>query len=165
MKRIKVINEPSELVPVLRCVDTDLKRKVFLEVSKEWMTLDEVEAKFGPDGREALILFEKMKLVESMWQTSEDRGQVKAFHTYYMSFHINTSCNVNEISDILYVAMMPDDKFKKIEEAILSLVDENGTYVGEVCEKTELTQIMLKSLIKRSTKLDYRGHRVELVKD
>ncbi len=165
MKRIKVINEPSELVPVLRCVDTDLKRKVFLEVTKEWMTLDQVEEQFGSDGREALILFEKMKLVESMWQTSDDKGQVKAFHTYYMSFHINTSCNVNEIADILYVAMMPEEKFKKIEEAILSLVDENGTYVGEVCEKTELTQIMLKSLIKRSTKLDYRGHRVELVKD
>ena len=28
MKRIKVINEPSELVPVLRCVDTDLKREL-----------------------------------------------------------------------------------------------------------------------------------------
>jgi predicted DNA-binding ArsR family transcriptional regulator len=165
MKRIKVINEPSELVPVLRCVDSDLKRKVFLEVSKEWRTLDQVEDEFGPEGREALILFEKMKLVESMWQSGKDNKQVKAYHTYYMSFHINTSCNINEISDILYVAMMPEEKFVKIEAAILELVDERGTYVGEVCEKTSLTQIMLKSFIKRSTRLDYRGHRVELVKD
>jgi predicted DNA-binding ArsR family transcriptional regulator len=165
MKRIKVINEPSELVPVLRCVDSDLKRKVFLEVSKDWKTLDQVEDEFGAEGREALILFEKMKLVESMWQSGEDNKQVKAYHTYYMSFHINTSCNINEISDILYVAMMAEDKFVKIEAAILDLVDERGTYVGEVCEKTNLTQIMLKSFIKRSTKLDYRGHRVELVKD
>ena len=165
MKRIKVINEPSELVPVLRCVDTDLKRKVFLEVSKDWRTLDQIEEEFGPEGKDALILFEKMKLVESMWQEGKDKEQIKAFHTYYMSFHINTSCNVNEISDILYVAMMPETKFSKIEATILELVSEEGTYVGEVCEKTALTQIMLKSLIKRSTKLDYRGHRVELVKD
>ena len=165
MKRIKVINEPSELVPVLRCVDTDLKRKVFLEVSKDWRTLDQIEDEFGPEGKDALVLFEKMKLVESMWQTSGDKEQVKAYHTYYMSFHINTSCNVTEISDILYVAMMPEQKFKKVEETILTLVDDKGTYVGEVCEKTSLTQIMLKSLIKRSTKLDYRGHRVELVRE
>ena len=75
MKRIKVINEPSELVPVLRCVDSDLKRKVFLEVSKDWKTLDQVEDEFGVEGREALILFEKMKLVESMWQSGKDNKQ------------------------------------------------------------------------------------------
>ena len=165
MKRIKVINEPSELVPVLRCVDTDIKRKVFLEVSKDWRTPDQIEAEFGAEGKEALVLFEKMKLVESMWQTGGDNKQIKAFRTYYMSFHINTSCNINEISDILYVAMMEEEKFRKIEEAIVELVDEKGTYVGEVCEKTNLTQIMLKSLIKRSTRLDYRGHRVERVQE
>ena len=67
MNRIKVINEPSELVPMLRAVDTPIKREVLKEVTLEWKTADEIEKKFGPEGREATIFFEKMKLVETRW--------------------------------------------------------------------------------------------------
>ena len=61
MNRIKVINEPSELVPMLRSVDTPVKRDVLKEVTLEWRTADEIEEKFGPEGRDAIIFFEKMK--------------------------------------------------------------------------------------------------------
>ena len=67
MNRIKVINEPSELVPMLRSVDTPVKRDVLKEVTLEWRTADEIEEKFGPEGRDAIIFFEKMKLVETRW--------------------------------------------------------------------------------------------------
>ena len=43
MNRIKVINEPSELVPMLRSVDTPVKRDVLKEVTLEWRTADEIE--------------------------------------------------------------------------------------------------------------------------
>jgi predicted DNA-binding ArsR family transcriptional regulator len=49
MNRIKVINEPSELVPMLRSVDTVVKRDVLKEVTLEWRTADEIEEKFGPE--------------------------------------------------------------------------------------------------------------------
>ena len=67
MNRIKVINEPSELVPMLRSVDTPVKRDVLKEVTLEWRTAEEIEKKFGPEGKDAIIFFEKMKLVESRW--------------------------------------------------------------------------------------------------
>ena len=40
MNRIKVINEPSELVSVFRAVDTDLKREIFKDISIEWSTVN-----------------------------------------------------------------------------------------------------------------------------
>ena len=104
MNRIKVINEPSELVSVFRAVDTDLKREIFKDISVEWKTINQIEEKFGKDGRKALRLFEKMKLVETRWQQpSEGTGEkpVKSYHTYYSSFHISTSASVFEISDII----------------------------------------------------------------
>lgn len=67
MNKIKVINEPSELVPMLRSVDTPVKRDVLKEVTLEWRTVDEIEKKYGPEGKDAIIFFEKMKLVESRW--------------------------------------------------------------------------------------------------
>lgn len=165
MKRIKVINEPTELVPMLRALDSQVKREVFNSVSKDWCTLKDIEDKFGKEGKEALEFFEKMKLVETMWQTNEENKQVKAYHTYYMSFHINTSCPIHEISEILSVAVMPKNEFDKVEKDLIVLIGNDGMFAGDVSEQKELSMTMLKSLVKRSIRLEYRGHRVEMVKE
>ena len=85
MNRIKVINEPSELVPMLRSVDTPVKRDVLKEVTLEWRTADEIEQTFGQEGREAIIFFEKMKLVETRWLSKNGGYPEKSYHTYYIS--------------------------------------------------------------------------------
>jgi predicted DNA-binding ArsR family transcriptional regulator len=36
-------------------------------------------------------------------------------------------------------------------------------YVGDVLEKMGLTMTMLKGLVKRSSRFEYRGHRIERV--
>ena len=164
MKRIKVINEPSELVPMLMAMDTQMKRDVFDEISKDWLTLNQIEEQFGEDGKDALRFFEKMKLVDTMWQTNKENKQEKAFHTYYMSFHINTSCPVNEISDVLSVAVMPLEGYDELEQKIFDLAGDEGEFAGNILETMQITPTMLKSLVKRSEKLEYRGHRVERIK-
>jgi len=165
MKRIKVINEPTELVPMLRAVDTPVKRQVFMEVSNGWVTAKQIEDKFGQEGKDALAFFEKMKLVESMWQSADDKSQEKAYHTYYMSFHINTSCPVTEISDILAIAVMSNKEFDVLEKEIHELIGDEGMFEGDVSEKQKISPTMLKAMVKRSTRLEYRGHRVERIED
>ena len=164
MKRIKVINEPSELVPMLLSMDTQIKRDIFNEISKDWLTLAQIEERYGEEGKTALKFFEKMKLVDTMWQTNSENKQEKAFHTYYMSFHINTSCPVHEISDVLSVAVMPGESYCELEDQIFELAGDEGEFAGNILEKMQITTIMLKSLVKRSAKLEYRGHRVERIK-
>ncbi len=164
MNRIKVVNDPSELVSAFRAVDTDLKREVFKEVAACWRTAQEIEDKFGADGKLAIRLFNKMKLVETRWQQPpEGSGQkpVKAYHTYYSAFHINTSCSVYEISDVIAAAGMLEKDFKKIEKKILDMIGEEGMFAGDVADELKVSQTMLKSLVKRSAKFDYRGHRIE----
>jgi predicted DNA-binding ArsR family transcriptional regulator len=165
MNKIKVINEPSELVPMLRAVDTPVKRDVLKEVTMEWKTLKEIEEKYGPEGKEALKFFEKMKLVETRWQPAGGNRPEKAYHTYYNSFHINASWPVYEISDVLSVAMMPEVEFLEMECKILEQVGREGKFAGDVAEGLGLTSTMLKSMVKRSVLLDYRGHRLEKVKE
>ena len=165
MNRIKVVNDPSELVSVFRAVDTDVKREVFKEVSAAWRTAQEIEDKFGADGRLAIKLFNKMKLVETRWQQPPEgttKKPVKAYHTYYSAFHINTSCSVFEISDVIAAAGMPDKDFRKVEKKILNMIGDEGMFAGDVTDELKISQTMLKSLVKRSIKFDYRGHRIEL---
>jgi predicted DNA-binding ArsR family transcriptional regulator len=165
MRRIKVINEPTELVPMLRALDTPIKRQVFQEVTNGWNTAEQIEEKFGEEGKDALLFFEKMKLVETMWQSREDNTQEKAYHTYYISFYINTSAPVTEISDILAAAVMDDKEFNKLENKIFKLVGDDGMFIGDISEQEELSSTFLKALVKRSTKLEYRGHRIEKSKE
>jgi predicted DNA-binding ArsR family transcriptional regulator len=161
MKRIKVINEPTELVPVMRAMDTEVKRKVFMEVSSRWCTANSVEELYGIEGRQALNFFEKMKLVETRWE-SVDSISEKAYHTYYLSFHINTTVKVQEIAEVLAAVVMADEEFEELEDNIIEQVKDGGRFAGDISEDLKISQIMLRSLVKRSTKLDYRGHRVEI---
>ena len=165
MNRIKVINEPSELVPLLRSVDTPVKRDVLKEVTLEWRTAEEIEKKFGPEGKDAIIFFEKMKLVESRWLSTNGNYPEKSFHTYYTSFHINAQWPVYEISDVLAAAMMSEDEYAEIEKKILDEVGTEGRFSGDVAEALGMTSTMLKSLVRRSVKMDFRGHRIELKRD
>ena len=165
MNRIKVINEPSELVPMLRAVDTPVKRDVLKDVTLEWRTAKELEDKFGVEGKEAILFFEKRKLVESRWQSTGGNYPEKSCHTYYTSFHINAQWPVYEISDVLAAAMMDESDFKVIEDKIIEEVGDRGCFSGDVAEALGLTSTMLRSLVRRSVKLDYRGHRIEPLKE
>lgn len=164
MNRIKVINEPSDLVPILRAVDTGTKKEIFKELTHEWLTEGEVKEKYGEEGLEALRLFEKMRLVETKWQAG-DGGPVKAYHSFYTSLHISASAPVYEISDVLTVAMMPDGEYRKVEGGIYDAVGKQGKFAGDLAEELGMSQVMLRSIIKRSSRLDFRGHRIERFED
>jgi predicted DNA-binding ArsR family transcriptional regulator len=165
MNRIKVISEISELVPMLRSVDTAVKRDVLKEVTLEWRTAKEIEAKFGPEGRAAILFIEKMNLVESRWQSAGGDFPEKSYHTYYMSFHINAQWPVYEISDVLAVAMMGEDEFRELEKKVLEQIGKGGKFSGDVAETLGLSSTMLRSLVRRSVKMDYRGHRIEPIQE
>jgi predicted DNA-binding ArsR family transcriptional regulator len=172
MNRIKVVNEAADLVAIFRAVDTDVKKEVLKEVALDWRTAREIEDKFGAEGKSALNLFDKMKLVETRWQqpvpgqnTSPTAGPEKAYHTYYSSFQITASCPIYEISDVLAVAVMPEPKFKKLEEKVFKAVGTEGKFAGDIAEEMKVSQTMMKSIVKRSSKLEYRGHRIERFKE
>jgi len=40
--RIKVVNDVSDLVPILRAVGTPLRLKVVQRLGEEWLTLDDI---------------------------------------------------------------------------------------------------------------------------
>ena len=160
MNRIKVVSEVAELVPILRAVDTDVKSEVFKEVTANWQTAKQIEEKFGAQGLDALRFFEKMKLVETKWQTGAGSSPEKAYHAFYSSFHINATAPVQEISDVLHAAMMEDGEYDKIEGGIFEMVGPEGKFSGDVADSLKVTQTMLKALVKRSPRLDFRGHRI-----
>lgn len=162
MKRIKVISEVTDLVPMFHSVDTEVKRNVFQDASRNWLSESEIMEKYGEEGMEAIRFFDKMKLVKTQWSTSQ-KGPEKAYHSYYTTFQIDTSCPVLEISDILLAVSISDADFKKIENKIISMVKKGNNFAGNISKELDASLTMLKGLIKRSGRLDFRGHVIELI--
>ncbi|NLU45380.1 MAG: hypothetical protein GXX87_00300 [Euryarchaeota archaeon] len=150
---------------MLRSVDTPVKRDVLKEVTLEWKTADQIEEKYGQEGRDAIIFFEKMKLVETRWLSTGGNYPEKSYHTYYTSFNINAQWPVYEISDVLTAAMMDEEEYAAIEAKIIEQVGKDGRFSGDVAEALGLSSTMLKSLVRRSVRVDYRGHRIELIRE
>ncbi len=163
MSRVKVIKDVSEFVPILRAVSTPVKKKVYTELAEGWKTAEEIEEKYGVEGKRALRLFDKMKLVETRWQHT-GRETRKAYHTYYSSVHIDASVPIKEISDVLYAAMLDEDEFEDLEEQVIESVEGGENFANDISQKVGISPTTLKSLVKRSVQLNYKGHRIEKIK-
>lgn len=164
MNRIKVINEPTELVSILTSLNTKIKKDVFEELSKNWCTLEDVEKKFGTEGKDVIQLLEKMKMLEVHWQCNNEKKPEKAYHSNFSSFHISTSCGVEDIYGILEVINTPDDVFMKLEKKILEMVGDDGKFMGDIIEQCNIPLLKLKCVVRRSAHLEIKGQRIERIK-
>ncbi len=160
MMRTKVVNDSTDLIPLLRAFDNKTKKEVFKEILVDWKPYSEIQEKYGKEGIKALDQFDKMKLVETKWTTSEDgidgRPQ-KKYKSYYSAFNINISCPVNEISEIFTVATLNLDDFTNLESRIYDFIGEEGKFGNMVAENFGLSNLALKGLVKRSNKFCYKG--------
>ena len=160
MIRTKVVNDSTDLVPIIRAFDDKIKKEVFKEIQSDWKPQSEIEDKFGEDGTKALEYFDKMKLVETKWTTQDegiDGKPQKKYRSYYSAFNINISCPVNEISEIFTIASLNDIEFAKLEQKIYDFLGEDGKFGNMVAENFGLSNLALKSLVKRSNTFTYKG--------
>jgi predicted DNA-binding ArsR family transcriptional regulator len=162
MRRIKVVSESTDLVPILRAFDAEIKRDLFQKLIDNWMTAAQIQKEFGDPGLSALSLFEKTKLVETRWEVVDGKTE-KAYHSYYTAFHINTSCSVQEIAEILAIAAMEETRFDKIDSELSTMVPPEGFSARAIAEKFNMPLIRLKALLKRSSRLEFKGHVVKKI--
>lgn len=162
MHRIKVVNDISELVPILRAVDTPVKLRLVQRLADSWLTAEDVRREFGAEGTKALTFFEKLKLIDTRWVAREGRRTPdKSYHFYYSTININTTAPLQEVSEILAIASMSSKEYEKLERRIFEAVGEAGRFFSDVAEELGMSPTRLKGLVKRSDKLEYRGHRIE----
>lgn len=160
MMRTKVVNDSTDLVPLLRAFDNKTKKEVFNELLLDWKPTSDILEKYGEGGADALEYFDKMKLVESKWTTPDegiDGRPQKKYRSYYSAFNINISCPVNEISEIFTVASLNKGEFGKLEDEIYEFVGKDGKFGNMVAENFGVSNLALKGLVKRSNKFCYKG--------
>jgi len=164
MSKIKGINDVSDMIGIFHTSDTEVKKNVFLDLIRGWMTEEEIEKKYGEEGKKALFYLEKIKLVESQWITFEGGQRTKSYRAYYDTVQINITVPIIELPDIIYIATMNDREIKKYEEKILKIMgDQKSIFIGDVQTALNVSLTFLKGIIKRSSIFDIRGHNIERV--
>ena len=65
---------------------------------------------------------------------------------------------------MLAATIVPIKEFKKLEKKMLKLVTKEGIFSGKLAEEMGMNPTYLKSLVRRSAKMEFRGQRIELLK-
>lgn len=165
VSRIKVVNDVGELVSIFHAADTDVKRKLLIDLSTGWITLPKIEEKYGIEGKRALHYLDKIKMTESQWVTGEG-GPEKAYHTYYTNVQINLIGGMEELADIIYATTMSEKKLEEYEAEIKKMiVPGEGVFLGDVTDKLQFSQTLLRGLIRRSSSLTIKGYKIDLVQE
>lgn len=163
VSRIKVVNDVGELVSIFHAADTDVKRRLLLDLSTNWVTMPKIEEKYGMEGKRALLYLDKIKLIESQWMTG-DKGPEKAYHTYYTSVQINLIGSMSDLADIIYATTLKEEQLLDYEGQIKGMMNgTGGVFVGDVADKLSISQTLLRGIVKRSNILQIKGYKIELV--
>ena len=59
MKRVKLINDPAELVALFRAVDSEVRRNVLSTLAEGWTMISELNEKFGDEANDIIVYYEK----------------------------------------------------------------------------------------------------------
>jgi len=161
VNRIKVINDVGELVTIFHAADTDVKRKLLLDLSTGWITMPQIDEKYGREGRKSLLYLDKIKMIESQWITGNN-GPEKAYHTYYTNVQINLIGSMSDLSDIIYATTLSDEQLQEYENKIKAMMTDGGVFIGDVVDSLHISQTLLKGLVNRSGILYIKGYRIEM---
>ncbi|PKK86625.1 MAG: hypothetical protein CVT48_00195 [Thermoplasmata archaeon HGW-Thermoplasmata-1] len=158
MTHVKVINDPSDLVIMLRAFDTPVKKAVFDAIQDKWMTAAQIAELFGEGGREAIAFFDNAKLVETRWEPPQNgKRPEKSYKAYYANFYLKLSSPIGVISEIFNVACMPNEEFREIEDKIYERIGEAGLQLRTISEEFGFSHNFLRSFVNRSARLTFRG--------
>ena len=166
MKRVKLINDPAELVALFRAVDSDERRNVMTTLAEGWTMISDLIAKYGEGAHGAITYFEKFKLVESRWEVNNDTGRPeKSYRTFYNAFQISTSLTFDEAQELLTVVLLSEKKFKNLESKIVEMIGSEGTFANDISRDLKITSLTLKALVRRSDEFYFKVHNIVPLKE
>ncbi len=162
-KRTRIVNEPSDIVPLLRAFGSENHKKVFDCLQKDWKTEDEIEAEAGFKVNESLDLLKKSGLVESKWRMPEaGKKPKKEYHSSYSRVHLNFQCSVEDISDLIMITFKSDSEIKNYVDIIEKEVIQGNQSMNGLQRIVDKSIMFIRGVARRSSILAVKGQRIEL---
>ena len=162
---IRIVNDPVELVPLLMTFNDPVYKQVYELLSKSWLTEEELTAQIDPDSIPVCLqVLKKGNLVEEQWRMPK-RGEKprKEYRATYNKFRANFQCNLQDLSDILYISLSNDEKLRTMVEQVEEAMGGGTTSINDLSRKFSVSPVFVKGLAKRITHMDVKGQGLVLL--
>lgn len=165
-KRTRIINDPSELVPLLRTFGSRTHKKVFDVLSTKWMTKEELDEYMNVDTTESLGILKKSGLIESQWKMPEP-GKMPAmeYRTSYSKVQANFQCSFEDLSDIIMLTFKPYEEVRDSIEELEKLVVGGTSSMSNLTRALNKNPLYIRSVARRSNKLSVMGQRLKIAEE
>ncbi len=162
-KRTRIINEPSDIVPLLRAFGSDNHKKVFDCLQNGWKTEEEIEKDIGFKPYESLDILKKSGFVESKWRMPQP-GQMpeKEYHSSYSKVQVNFQCTVEDLSDMIMVTFKSDNEIRNYIDLIEKEVKSGNQSMNGLQRVVDKSIMFIRAVARRSNILLVKGQRIEL---
>lgn len=81
----------------------------------------------------------------------------KEFRATYSKFRANFQCGMNELSDLLYLAVSNDEDLRTTVEAIEAELSNGNVSINDLARKFNVSPIFIRGIAKRSQRMDVKG--------
>ncbi|MHC1632066.1 MAG: ArsR family transcriptional regulator [Methanotrichaceae archaeon] len=167
-KRTRIINDPSDIVPLLQVFGSDIHKRVFDELCEGWRTEMELSDLIndGQGVHKSLDLLRKSGLAETKWKMPKpgERPE-KEYHSSYSRVQANFVCSLMDLGEMINLTFMSDDEIRNVTEKIEKCVSQGNTSLNNLSRELGFSQAFIKGASKRAEGLNVRGQRVELSKE
>lgn len=163
-KRTRIINEPSDIVPLLRAFGSENHKKVFDCLQNGWKTEDDIEKEVGFKPQESLIILKKSGFVESKWRMPQPgKMPEKEYHSSYSRVQVNFQCSVEDLSDMIMVTFKSDSELRSYLEAIEKEVKSGNQSMNGLQRVIDKSLMFIRAVARRSPILTVKGQRIEML--
>ncbi len=163
-KRTRIINDPSDLVPLLQAFGSDVHKKVFDELSQEWRTEKELVGILGDDAsvHRSVALLRKSGLVETKWRVPEPGASPeKEYHSTYSRVQASFGATMEDLSELISLTFMSEEELRAVTEKLQKMVNGGNNSLSNLSRELGLSQIFIRGVAKRADGLAVRGQRIE----
>ena len=163
-KRTRIINDPSDLVPLLQAFGSNVHKKIFDELSRDWHTERELTLLVGDEAsvHRSVALLRKSGLVETKWRVPEPGlSPEKEYHSTYSRIQANFGATMEDLSELISLTFMSDEELRVVIEKLQKMVEGGNSSLSNLSRELGLSQIFIRGVAKRAEGLAVRGQRIE----
>jgi predicted DNA-binding ArsR family transcriptional regulator len=163
-KRTRIINDPSDLVPLLQAFGSDVHKRIFDELSREWRTERELAGLIGDEAsvHRSVALLRKSGLVETKWRVPEPgESPEKEYHSTYSRVQASFGATMEDLSELISLTFMTEEDLRSMTEKLQTMVNGGNNSLSNLSRELGLSQIFIRGVAKRAEGLAVRGQRIE----
>ena len=163
-KRTRIINDPSDLVPLLQAFGSEVHKKIFDELSREWRTERELVQIIGDETNvhRSVALLRKSGLIETKWRVPEaGASPEKEYHSTYSRVQASFGATMEDLSELISLTFMSDEELRTVTEKLKKMVNGGNNSLSNLSRELGLSQIFIRGVAKRAEGLAVRGQRIE----